>query len=123
MPIAATLTAAAPEQDFEVPRFAAPPRVLSLTISRIQNPSQQGFSLACSARGPDGGTMAIGAVTPYPPEQAGTFTLSVPAAAEQILASKAGGAKLRLSLTPAAPDRPLVAPLEVTVSEWTWRAL
>ena len=121
MPIAATLTAATPAQEFEVPRLPSPPRVLTLTISRIQNPLGQGFSLACTAKGSEGALIALGTVTPYPPEQGGTFTLSVPPPAAQTLASKTGQVKVRLALAPVAPDRPLAAPLEVTVSELTWR--
>jgi hypothetical protein len=119
MPIAARLTASAPEREFDVPRLAAPPRVLSLTVAKIRNAPGQAFSLACTAAGPP--DAAIGTVTPYPPERGGTFTLSVPPAAARLLSPEAGRGKVRLTLTPIAADRPLAPSLEVTVSELAWR--
>ena len=125
MPIAVTLTAGAPEQDFDAPAFARAPRTLLIFVSRIDNPSNQAFTVTSSVRSSksDGGltTADIGSVTPYPSDHPGTFALSVSDAAKEIFIHGEGRARVRLSLRPISAEGRLAEPLHVTFSKLVWR--
>jgi hypothetical protein len=118
------LTATAPQTDVPLKPFASAPSTLALSITRIDNPSLQGFSVHALVAwiGADGGTQQqdLGTVTPFPSDQPGTFMLSVPAAAKLLLVRKDGSLRLRLSLVPITPTRPLVEPLKVTFGDPVW---
>jgi len=124
MPISATLTASAPEQDFDVISFVRSPGTLAISASQIVNPLMQAFTVVASvlSSGLDGGLIAeeIGRVTPYPADRPGTFMLSVPPAARQILVGKQARLRVRLSLAPVSPERPLTEPIGVTFSRLVW---
>lgn len=120
----ATLTASTPRQELPISAFAAPAS-LTLSLTAIDNPSSQAFSVGVGVtwRSADGSSVNedIGNITPYPASAPGSFLLSVPQAARELLARRQGRLSLRLSLLPIAADRPLVEPLKVTVGDLTWR--
>ena len=90
------------------------PQTLQVQVSSIDNPSAQAFAIAVSlvASPP----LALGAVAPYPPDQPSRLTLLVPPAAQAALAAARTPPRFRLVLQAVATDRPLVSPLQVTVS-------
>jgi hypothetical protein len=123
MPTKALLSASAPQREFDAPRLPFAPGTVALVVDRIENPRSQGFSIACAVRADDaGGLIEIGAATPYPPDQGGTFVLAVNDVAAALLARKDGAVRVRLSLAPLGADRPLTEPLQVAVSTLTWHA-
>lgn len=121
-----TLTASAPRQEVVLSPLPAGPTTLTLSITGIDDPSAQPYSIGASvvwnaAAGGAPSVQLLGSVTPYPPDQPGRFVLGVPDAARQLLARPGGAPRLRLALQPVASDRPLVEPLRVTLAGPTWR--
>jgi hypothetical protein len=120
----ASLTASAPRQEVAIAAPAGAPSTLTLTITAIDNPGSQGFSLAASAVWTGGGASVeevIGAVTPYPSNVGGSYALGVPDAARKVLSRTGGQLGLRLSLQPISADRALSEPLRVTLGDPAWR--
>lgn len=117
------LTATLPERVVPVGPLATAPSLLRLTLSRIDNPAQQGLALSAmltSNAGPDGGEVfALGMIAPFPADQPGSFVLPVSEAARGLLLRREG-AQLRMTLLPVVAGRPLRDPLQVTVLEPTW---
>lgn len=121
-----TLTASSPRQDVALSPLPAGPTTLTLTITGVEDPSSQGFSISASVVGSaasGGGPIVqpVGNVAPYPATQPGRFVLGVPDAARQLLARRDGPLRLRLALQPIAADRPLAEPLRVTLADPAWR--
>jgi hypothetical protein len=121
-----TLTASSPRQDVVLLPLPAGPTTLTLTITGVEDPPAQAFSVGASvvwtaAAGRAPSVQPLGSVTPYPPTQPGRFVLGVPDAARQLLARRDGVLSVRLALQPVAADRPLVEPLRVTLADPTWR--
>ena len=123
---AVTLTASAPRQDVALSPLPAGLSALTLTITGIEDPFAQAFSVSASvvwqaASGDAPTVQPLGSVTPYPAAQPGRFVLAVPDAGRQMLARRDGQMSLRLVLQPIAADRPLVEPLRVTLANPAWR--
>lgn len=120
-----TLTATAPRQDLAISPPPAEPATLTLTITGIDDPSAQAFSVGASVvwSAPGAGAIeqTIGSITPYPPTRPGSFALGVPEAARRTLARGDGQLSLRLTLQPISADRPLAEPLRVTLADPAWR--
>lgn len=120
-----SLTVGAPPRDVAVAAQSVAPTQVAIAITAIDNPSAQAFSVAAAlswvgARASEG-PIALGIVTPYPANRAGTFQLAVPKPAGALLLHKDGKLSVRLTLQPIAADRPLVAPLTVTIGDLTWQ--
>jgi hypothetical protein len=119
------LTAAGPRQQVAVTPFAVAPTNLSLTIESIENPSTQPFSVRASLRWQGGQgppvESEIATITPYPSDQAGTFSLVIPPAAGRSAILVGGRLTLILELLPIRSDQALVEPLQVTLGALTWR--
>ena len=123
---AVTLTASVPRQDVALSPLPAGLSTLTLTITGIEDPSAQAFSVSASmvwkaASGDRPLVQLLGSVTPYPAAQPGRFALAVPDAGRQMLARRDGQLSLRLVLLPIAADRSLVEPLRVTLASPAWR--
>jgi hypothetical protein len=123
---AITLTASAPRQDVALSPRPAGLSTLTLTITGIEDPSAQAFSVSASVvwHAASGGgpiVQPLGSVTPYPATRPGRFVLGVPDAVQQILARRDGQSSLRLVLQPIAADRALAGPLRVTLADPAWR--
>lgn len=123
---AVTLTASAPRQDVALSPLPAGLSTLTLTITGIEDPLAQAFSVSASmvwkvASGDAPTVQPLGSVTPYPAAHPGRFVLAVPDAGRQMLARRDGQMSLRLVLQPIAADRPLVEPLRVTLADPAWR--
>lgn len=123
---AVTLTVSSPRRDVALSPLPAGLATLTLTITRIEDPSSQAFSVSASvvwnaAAGGEPIVQPLGSVTPYPATQPGRFVLGIPDAARHLLARRDGRLSLRLALQPIAADRPLVEPLRVTLAVPAWQ--
>lgn len=123
---AITLTASAPRQDVALSPLPAGLSTLILTITGIEDPSAQAFSIRASvvwqaASGGEPIVQLLGSVTPYPAARPGRFVLGVPDAVRQLLARHDGSLSLRLVLQSIAADRPLAGSLRVTLTDPAWR--
>jgi hypothetical protein len=121
-----TLTARSPRQEVALSPLPAGPTTLTLTITGVEDPSSQAYSVSASVvwNAASGGgpiVQLVGSVTPYPATQPGRFVLGVPDAARHMLARRDGRLSLRLALQPTAADRPLAEPLRVTLADPAWR--
>lgn len=121
-----TLTASSPRQEVALSPLPTGPTTLTLTVTGVEDPSGQAFSIGASvvwsaAAGGAPSVQPLGSVTPYPPTRPGRFVLAVPDAARPLLARPGGALSVRLALQPVAADRPLVEPLRVTLAGPTWR--
>jgi len=107
------LSLGAPTAETVPASVSGTPQTLQLEVSRIDNPTRQAFSIAVSfmAAAP----IMIGSVALYPPDQPARLTLLVPPAAQAAIAATQPP-RFRVSLQPVANDRPLVAPLQISVS-------
>jgi hypothetical protein len=120
-----TLTVDGPAADFDLPPVSSmkgPPTALRISASRVENPSKQGVSILATLRsaGAEATERTVGTVTLYPSDRPGVFSLTLPPEIRADL-GRAHPQRLRLSLQPAAPGRPLVAPLTVVVDPPEWR--
>jgi hypothetical protein len=89
------------------------PRTLQVQVTPVDNPSRQAFTIAVSLLAPP---LTVGSIAPYPPDQPARLTLLVPAAVQAAIAAGQAPPRFRLMLQAVANDRPLVAPLQVTVA-------
>ena len=87
------------------------PQSLQIEIAQIDNPARQAFTIAVFY-----GSAPIGAIAPFPPDQAGRLSLLVPPAVQSGIAASQAPPRFRLLLQPVAADHPLVAPLQLSVS-------
>jgi hypothetical protein len=120
------LTAEVFSKEFPLGAVPEAPSALEVVLLRITNPSGEAFSVRLSliSPGPEGATRAVdlGGFTPYPSGQTGSYLVTISEPAREILKSATSDTRLRVSLEPVAPERPLPRPLEVAVSQPVWRA-
>jgi hypothetical protein len=113
------LSVQAPSGEATPASASGAPQTLQLQVSQIDNPSLQAFSVAVFFVAPlaaPAAPVAVGSVAPYPPDQGSRLTLLVPPAVQAAIAASPTPARFRVLLQPVANDRPLVAPLQITVA-------
>jgi hypothetical protein len=117
-PATATLTVASPSARLPLSLARAVDHI-ELRVVGVSNPNLQGFSLRASIRGIQDGrtaTVVLGTVSPFPPDQPGTFALPISGDAARLLEATNGHIDVLVDLLPVDPARPLEPPLEVVVS-------
>jgi hypothetical protein len=119
------LTSEALSREFPLGAVPEAPAAAEVALLRITNPSGEAFAIQVSLVPADGeGTgriVELGSFTPYPADRTGSYLVTVPNPAKEVLKSGDPGTRVRVSLEPVAPDRPLPTPLEVVLTEPVWR--
>jgi hypothetical protein len=109
------LSVAAPSGETTPSTVTGAPQLLQIEIAQIDNPSRQAFTIAVSYVSSSAAAV-VGTVAPYPPDQTGRLSLLVPPAVQLAIAANQAPPRFRLALQPAATDRPLQPPLQISVS-------
>jgi hypothetical protein len=92
---------------------------IELRIVALSNPGLQAFLLRTSIQGTEGGQnveLVVGTVSPFPPDQPGTFALPISDRAKLLLDAADGQVDILVELLPSDAAKPLEPPLEVEVS-------
>jgi hypothetical protein len=113
------LSAAAPSGEATPSLAGGAPQSLQIDIAHIDNPSRQAFTIAVFLVSPSPSSslpVPIGALAPYPADQAGPLSLLVPPAVQSAITANRAPPRFRLVLLPAEADHALLAPLQVTVA-------
>jgi hypothetical protein len=120
-----TLTSTIPSTELPLGTVPRDPEAMEVVIVRIANPAAQAFSVRLGVvpggAGKPGRAVDIGSFTPFPADRAGKYLVAIPEPARAVLARRDPGTRLRVSLVPVSPQRPLPASLEVVVAEPSWR--
>lgn len=124
MPSYVTITT--PASQLPLPAFSSLPAVLELTVTAIDNPAEQAFSLRVSMQAPSpspsgASSVELGGFAPYPASKPGTFVLRLPEAARALLQRAQANATITVALEPIDAARPLREPLRVTLGARTWQ--
>jgi len=119
------LTAAMPSKELPLGAVPKEPDSVEVEIRRIANPGAQAFSvwlgLVAGGPGEPGRFVELGSLTPFPADRTGRYLLAIPEPARAVLERCEPGTRLRVSLAPVSPDRPLPTSLEVVLAEPVWR--
>jgi hypothetical protein len=109
-PQTAQLSAANPTARFTVDGGGTA-RLVRVVIVANNNPARQPVVLSVRVNGIDSG-----GVTPFPPDQPGSFTVALPPAAAEAVGR--GGAVLDVTLAPIATGEPLRADVQLRVQAY-----
>lgn len=115
--------ASTPAYELEIPPFACAATTLAVTITGVENPAAQPFTVRAVlglTYAPELILADIGRVTPRVADAAGTFVLALPPSVRELLAQRDGRLRLRLRLSPAAGSEPFAPGFKVRIAAPRW---
>ncbi len=109
--------------ELEIPPFACSATTLGVTLTGVENPAAQPFTLRIVlgiSGAPDLIIADVGRITPRVADAAGTFLLPLPASVRERLAQRDGRLRLRIRLRPAEGSEPFEPGFKVRVAAPRW---
>jgi hypothetical protein len=114
-----TLTSAKPKATCAIPpSLSAPPRLVEIPVTKIENPSGQSFSIYLFVNPSKGEPELIGNVTVFPPDRAGVFTLRNQPAFERLWDSRRS-ARVTVEIRRTLESRPWQT-MSVSIGPLRW---
>ena len=113
------LTASKPTASCVIPSsLAAPPRLVEIPVTKVENPSGQSFSIYLYVGAAKGEPELIGNVTVFPPDRTGVFTMRSQQAFERVWTSRAT-ARITVEIRRTLESRPWQA-MSVSIGPLRW---
>lgn len=109
--------------ELEIPPFACAATTLAVTVTGVENPAAQPFTVRAVlgvTYAPELIVAAIGSVTPRVAAAAGTFLLPLPPSVRELLAQRDGRLRLRIRLQPAEGSGPFQPGFKVRIAAPRW---
>jgi hypothetical protein len=118
-PCQVILTASKPRAACAIPSsLAAPPRLVEIPVTKVENPSGQSFSIYLYVGSAKGEPALIGNVTVFPADRTGVFTMRSQQAFERVWTSRAS-ARITVEIRRTSESRPW-QPMSVSIGPLRW---